>query len=316
MWCDEPVTDRERYRSLSDKVVALYQDGRYTDALELVRAGQLELPAWQADLAHLAACLLAVSGRPEDALTELQIAYEVGGWWHRRILVEDEDLASLRDLPGFAELVEASHARAMRACEEAPAPEIRRPPGSPIGLLIVLHGAGYSAEETAWQWRTAVDAGYALVAPESSQRNTPMYRSWPDPAIATRDLTNLIGALPDDLRRLPLTVAGFCAGGRQAIRWALAGWPGEPLQFIAVAPTISPEHINATIAAAAAERGLTGQVIVGENDDSRADALAALNTLRAAGLSPELDIVPGLGHALPDDFGTRLPLLLATPSAP
>lgn len=310
MWCDGSVTDRERYRALVDDVVALYSAGRYAEGLELVRAAQPGLPSWHADLAHLAACLLAVSGRPEEALTELRVGLEVGGWWHRRILVEDDDLASLRELPGFAELVEESHARATRACEQTRPPVLRRPSGTATGLLVALHGAGQDAHDAVEQWRAAVEIGYVLVAPESSQRNTPMYRSWPDPAIATRDLTNLVSELPDDVRRLPLVVAGFCAGGRQAMRWALAGWPGEPLHFIAVAPVIGPEHIDPVIAGAAAQRGLTGHVLLGAADDARDDALAAVDELRAAGLSPGVELVPGLGHAFPADFDTRLPQLL------
>lgn len=312
MWCDEAVTDRARYRAITDEVIELYVGERYADGVALVRAAIPELPAWHADLAHLAACLLAVSGHPDEALAELRAAFRAGGWWHRRILVDDDDLASLQELDGFAEFVEDSHARAVRASGDARPPVLRRPAGPPIGVLVALHGAGQDADDAMEQWRGALDAGYVLVALESSQRNTPTYRSWPEAAVGTRDITTAFGTLPPDVRRLPLVVAGFSAGGRQAMRWALAGWPGEPGRFIAVAPAIDPDHIDYAIASAAAQRGLTGHVILGEaDDDVRDEALAALEELREAGLASRLDLVPGLGHDFPADFDDRLRLILA-----
>ncbi|SDX99605.1 hypothetical protein SAMN05444365_101324 [Micromonospora pattaloongensis] len=306
------MTDRDRYRALTDEVVELYLHGRHPEGVALVRAAMPQLPAWRADLAHLAACLLAVSGRPDEALAELRTAFDVGGWWHRRILVDDEDLASVQELDGFAELVEESHARAVRASTEPRPPVLRRPAGPPIGVLVALHGAGQDADDAMQQWQAAVDAGYVLVAIESSQRHTPTYRSWPDPAVGTRDITAAFATLPSDVQRLPLVVAGFSAGARQAMRWALAGWPGEPGRFIAVGPAIGPDHVDHRIAAAAAQRGLTGHVLLGATDDDvREEALAAVDELRSAGVAPQLELVPGLGHAFPIDFDDRLRSMLA-----
>ncbi|MEE6258837.1 hypothetical protein [Plantactinospora sonchi] len=304
--------DRAAWQAVSDDAIAHYLGQRYAEGVELVRAAQPGLPGWRSDLAHLAACLLSLAGRPAEALAELRAAYEAGGWWHRRILVDDDDLAPLRALDGFAELVERSHARATAAGQATRPPLLHRPAGPARGLLVALHGAGQDADDAVAQWRAAIDAGYVLMALDSTQRNTPTYRSWPDPEVADRDVAEALDRLPPADRALPLVTAGFSAGGRQAVRWALAAHPGTPVGFLAVAPAIGPDDLDPGWVPGAVARGLRGRVLLGARDDDvRDDALAALDTLRRAGVDCRLDEVPELGHDFPADFARRLPKLLA-----
>lgn len=299
--------DRAAYRALDDRVIAFYTEHRYDEGVALLRAAAPELPHWRADLAHMAACLLAAAGRPEQALAELRSAFDAGAWWHRRILVDDDDLAPLRDLPGFADLVERSHARATAADAATRPPLVRRPAGAARGLLVALHGAGEDADEAAANWSPAADAGFVVVAPDSSQRNTPTYHSWPDAAAGMRDIAAALAGLPADDRRLPLVAAGFSAGGRQAILWALAGDPGRAAHFVAVAPAIGPDHLDPARVAGAVARGVAGTVVLGERDDDVRDgALAAIDGLRRAGLRCDLDLIPDLDHTFPTNL-PRLP---------
>ncbi|WP_206336212.1 hypothetical protein, partial [Streptomyces torulosus] len=100
-----------RYRALDARVTRLYGAGRLDEALKAVTDAAPGLPRRRADLAHLTACLLALTGRPEDALAELRAALGDGAWWSPAILVEDDDLAAVRDLPGFDALLKESTAR-------------------------------------------------------------------------------------------------------------------------------------------------------------------------------------------------------------
>jgi predicted esterase len=222
------------------------------------------LPAWRADLAHLSACLLAADGRPAEALAELRAAYAEGAWWHRRILLDDDDLAVLRDEPEFTDLARRSHARALAAGAHPLPPLVHRPAGPPRGLLVALHGAGED---------------------------------------------------PGD-RRLPVVAAGFSAGGRRAMHWAVAGAPGGPLGFVAMAPAIRPSHIDAPLVASAAARGRTGMVIVGEDDDVREDAVATARQLQRPGVACRLEVVTGLGHAFSAGFSGELPAYLDAVAQP
>ena len=303
-----PDQDRARYDAVSDEVFALYGEERYDEALSRIRAAAPGLARWRADLAHAEACLLAVSGRPGEALAELRVALDDGAWWHQRILLDEDDLHALQSLNGFADLVERSHARALEAADAAAPPLVHRPDGRARGLVVALHGAGEDAGTAARQWAGAVEAGLTLVAVESSQRDTPTYRSWPDPVIGQRDITRALDTLEDDDRRLPLVAAGFSAGGRQALRWTLEGGAhGVPAGFVVVAPAVFPEQVHRQHLAAAAARGVTGIVLLGENDDDVGEgALATYECLRQGGLACRLDLVPGLGHAYPTDLAARV----------
>ncbi|MEJ3750518.1 GNAT family N-acetyltransferase, partial [Actinomycetes bacterium KLBMP 9797] len=269
---------RAEYRAVEEEVFAGYQEGRYDEAVALIRSALPHLPHWRSDLAHQCACLLAVAGRPTEALAELRAAYDAGGWWHRRILADDDDLAGLRALDGFDELVALSHARATAADPATRPPIVHRPDGPARGVLVALHGAGQDADDAAERWRTATEAGFVVAAPDSSQRNTPSYRSWPDPAIGGRDIAAALDGLPD----LPPVLAGFSAGGRQAVVSALAG---HAAHFVVVAPAIGPEHLDDEHVTAAAARGVAGTVVVGARDLEVCDgALAAVERLRRAGV--------------------------------
>jgi predicted esterase len=304
------TTSRARYRAREQQIVHHYLAGRYAEGAALARAAYADLPEWRADLAHLAACLLARDDRPAEAYAELAAALATGSWWHRRILLDDDDLAALRERPDFARLVAAAHDRAVAAAGQARPPLVRRPAGEPVGVLVALHGAGEDADDAGEAWASAVDAGWLLLAVESTQRNTPTYRSWPEHEVAVRDVEAALTRLTPAERALPLVSAGFSAGGRVAIRWALAG---PAVAFIAMAPAIHPEQIDPGLAARAVRRRLTGHVVLGgEDDDVRDGALAAVAALRETGLVCRLAEVAGLGHAFPDDFADRLPKLLSS----
>ncbi|GAA4445843.1 phospholipase [Phytohabitans houttuyneae] len=304
--------DRAAYRALEDQIVARYGEARYAEAADLARTAIPHLPARRSDLAHLAACALALGGRPAEALAELRAAYEAGGWWHRRILTEDPDLAALAALPGFDDLVEDAHARATAPAAAGRPPLVHRPTGPARGVLVALHGAGEDADDAVAAWGAAVDAGFVLLAPDSSQRNTPAYRSWPDPTVGLADIAAALAALPHADRDLPQVAAGFSAGARQAILWALAAHPGRPRAFVAVAPAITTDHLDQDQVTAAAARGLSGTAIVGAaDDDVRDGALPALEELRRAGVRCAIDVPAGLGHTFPPDFPARLSRTLA-----
>lgn len=301
--------EQSRYRAVEEEAFASYGAGRYAEGAATAIAAIPRLPRYRADLAHLAACLLALAGRPDQAYAQLRAALAAGAWWHRRILVDDDDLAALRDIDGFDALVSTAHARCVAAGAQAPAPVLRRPDGPPVGLLVALHGAGEDADDAARAWAGAVPEGWLLLAVSSTQRNTPAYRSWPEHAVGVRDIEAALGLLDETERALPTVAAGFSAGGRQAIRWALGGGAAA---FVAMAPAVAPEQFDSEATAAAAARGVTGRVLIGEaDDDVRDEALAAVGKLRAAGLRCGLDEIPGLGHRFPADFSARLATILA-----
>ena len=151
----------------------------------------------------------------------------------------------------------------------------------------------------AWGGLTAL--GLAVLAVRSSQRTSPRYRSWPDPLRAAQEVGEAHAVLPDRLRSLPIVAAGFSAGGRIALRWPLSADPVPVRGVVAVAPALSVEDLGRPVVPA----GLRPAVlVVGADDDLAQDVTALAERLRGSGFT--LEVVPGLGHRVPDDLAARL----------
>ena len=298
----------QTYRALSDSVFALYEAGQQREALGLLDASGPELVPWQAEIAHLKACLHGSLGEPEQALAALARAHAADGWWDPAILVEDDDLASLTDLPRFAELVESSRSRWEQANAEPDrsGDRIAWPAAPARGVLVALHGAEEDADDAITAWGTATELGLVVLAVRSSQRTSPSYRSWPDQERADAEIVAALATLPADQRDLPVIAAGFSAGGRTALLWGLSATPNTVAGVVVVAPAVRGELDQSN-----GQALVPALIIVGEDDDLRDDVVAAGRVLGAAGFTT--DVVAGLGHRFPDDFPQRLATALDSP---
>lgn len=284
------MTAQQRYDALVDEVFRFYEQGRLTGALDAIRTADADLAPWRAELAHTEACILGADHRPTEALHVLQAAFAEGAWWHRKILTEDDDLAALRDLPGFAELVEQADQR--RAAEtDLPGEHLlERPDDETRGVLVALHGAGQRAEHARRDWSAALDRGYAVLAVESTQRMSPRYRTWPDQELAAKDIAAAIETLPEDLRSGPFIAAGFSAGARAALLWALTDKPTPATGVVVLAPVIGGVDLPAG-------KELSPAVAFYGSEDDLIEHAPAIE--RLPGFS--VQVIQGLGHTFPKD---------------
>jgi predicted esterase len=293
---------RQRYRDLNDRVFGLYAAGRPDEALGLIADAGSDLAPWRAELAYLSACLHGSAGRPDAALATLESAAAAGDWWDPSVLDADDDLAEMRGLPGYDALAKASTGRWQRAHEETDRAGDRLvEPAEPArGVLVALHGAEEDAGDAVAAWGSATSSGYAVLAVRSSQRTSPNYRTWPDQDRAVAELSEAVELLAPRLRALPVVAAGFSAGGRVALAWALSGRPSPVAGVLAVAPAIALDALPTEPAT-----GLDpARILVGAEDDLLDDVSAVGERLRPSGFG--LDVVPGLGHSFPADFSDRL----------
>jgi predicted esterase len=288
------------YDALTDRVAALYDQGAYEEALALVDATSL-LP-WLAELTHTRACLLAVLGRPAEALAALQSAATAGAWWDESLLTEDDDLATLQSLPGFGELLESSREGRAASRPETAEPLLRLPDGEVRGVVVTLHGAGQRAGHAARDWASVTALGYALLCVESSQLMSPMYRTWPDPERSRADVSRALTGLPEELQSLPLIAAGFSAGGRVALDWALTAQPRQVAGVVVLAPALRqlPASAHGVLDPAL--------VLIGTDDDLR----EVVEEARLDRFGVSVEWLPGVGHEFPADFGDRLARVFRT----
>lgn len=132
--------------------------------------------------------------------------------------------------------------------------------------------------------------------------------TWDEPAQAERDVAwaygDVVQSQPVDRGRTVL--AGVSQGGALAIDLALKGAPIPACGFIAVVP--SPRGTEAALAHAphAARRGVRGWILTGDKDPRVGKVHSLHELLVQAGLTCQLEVVPGLGHEIPEGFPARL----------
>jgi predicted esterase len=297
----DPSSAQARYDALFAAVYPLYQEGRYAEALTRLDEDPGDLAEWSAMVTEIRACLLALTGRTDAALATLQGGLDAGEWWDPHMLDRDPDLAEVRDLAGYEAVLRESGARAAAynsAASPGP-PVVVHPDGPARGVLVVLHGSGGRAAQTADQWSAAGRAGVVVLAATSSHRTTPATASWVDESTAARDVRLSLEHLDGDTADLPLVAGGFSAGGRAALQWSLAADPVPVRGVILVAPSLLPGQVPQKV-----ERPLHGLALVGGDDPMGAGMLTRGDALRRAGLV--IEELPDLGHAYPDDFDARL----------
>nr|WP_238357072.1 phospholipase [Kribbella italica] len=274
----------------------MYDAGRQADALALMDTADDALAPWSAELGHLRACLLGALARPDEALVVLQQATDAGGWWAEPILTEDDDLAGLQNLPGFDQVLALSRTR--RTTDATP--PVVQLGSSPQRVVVALHGAGQRATHAARDWAPVLDLNCALICVESSQLMSPMYRTWPDPEAARDDIARALTYLADDLKGLPLIAAGFSAGGRAALDWALTGLPQRADGVLVLAPALRALP-------RAAANSLSPAVAWISSEDDLLDTVTGA-PLEALGV--ETRILPAEGHQVPAGFRQLLAGLL------
>jgi dienelactone hydrolase len=315
-----------RYDELVDQVEVLYNDRQYRAAVELVDAESDGLEPWAAELAHVKACLLGVSGDAAGALQVLLEASAAGGWWRPTILTEDDDLAALQDRPEFQDLVRLSESRVtndpVSPLVVLPGQTAEGPSRQPVGVVVALHGAGQTAGHARRDWNGVLDLGYALICVQSSSRMSPNYRTWPDRDQAAADIAaalaeaetttglQLAGTNSPPVGgqgrgpvvgagRMPVVAAGFSAGGRAAVDWGLTGLPGPVAGVLAMAPALRELPDGGMPLSPAMIWIGTGDDLL-EVVDRAADQLAGF----------AIERIPGLGHTFPADFAERLSAVL------
>ncbi|MEU3557327.1 serine aminopeptidase domain-containing protein [Streptomyces fragilis] len=294
MIAEEPPAALTAFRRLNDEVFRCYEEGRLEDGIRLLRTPPPPTLPWRAELAYLLACLQGAAGRPGEALETLREALTAGGWWDPAVLDGEEDFAEVRRLPAFAALREESAGRWREALRMTRDHDVLvRPDALPArGLLLALHGAEESEQDALRAWRPALEVGFAVLAVRSSWRTSPRYRTWPRTPWALEEVDAAVAAHAGEVAGLPLTVAGFSAGGRVALQWALSRGPREVAGVVAVAPAISVEELPGS--PRLPERA---HLVVGARDDLLDDVREVAGRLAGC----RLDVVEGAGHEVPAD---------------
>jgi predicted esterase len=249
------------------------------------------------------ACHVALDDLP-GAATTLRRALNQGCMW-RVSLLGNPTLAPVLADPDCREIIDEARRR-VAARNLRPEVLVAGAPGPGIHpLLMVLHGATGNAATTLPHWLPARELGYTGAAGQSSQPASADGFCWDPPRERVwEDLNAIAAKLPAHGRAV---LAGFSQGAWVALNAALRGDP-LPAGAVVMVGSFLPHPLQLEPAA----RRLRVAVLNGA-DDPHTERLADLEALLAErGHRVLAEVIPGLGHALPDDFAVRLPKLLAS----
>jgi predicted esterase len=288
----------------------LYQSGAYAEALDLVMRHEDLFPR-RGRFYNWKMCMAARVGNIPLALQTLQEAVDTGLWFSHASLREDEDLVPLQGLPEFERLAAICEERYAAALAQA-TPQLlmveSEHASPPYPLLLALHGNNSNSETSVEYWRSAVDRGWLLALPQSSQLGDFDAYVWNDREQAIAEVREHSSAIQReyaiDLARV--VVGGFSMGGGLAVWLAVSG-AIEARGFIAVGPYLEDVALLGPLLAGRPGRKLRGYIVVGDQDHpcyQISQEIAAL--LQSHDIACELEVHPNLGHVFPPAFDDSL----------
>lgn len=306
------------FTELHGDVVRRRGVGDVGGAIALLREHAKTFPLHRGVLQLLLAEVLVAAERPKEAIDSLQEAFAAGCRYKAEWLTKNAALAPLQGDQRLTRLVRKLDERYVaEAAAARPDLLIRAPAGQPgpdgRPLLIALHGNNSNARETARYWSSAVNEGWVVAIPQSSEIGaSPGAFTWNDRARLAREIPVHIARAKErhriDGRRI--VSAGFSMGGYQALALPLAlGMPARGV--IAVAAWLPDARALAPLIAPGAARGMRAYVVVGDADPSYRGATELVELLSAAGAMARLDTRAGLGHEYPADMDATLTRALA-----
>lgn len=303
------------FSELNQKITEHFLAGEFQQALELADSQAGNFPQERPLVDYWKMCALARVGDKRRAVEVAEKFHQDGLWYGEAMWRITPSFKSLQGDADFEKLVAKSlEIHSMDADSLKPVLLEFKPenPSKGFPLLIALHGNQQSAQKTLPFWNPAIDAGAALVVPQSEQAMFKGAYIWDELETSFRQVKACFDSVKKRIEFDPgrVVLAGHSMGGLTAIQMAMTG--ELPVRgFIANGPALpfedAPEELDKAVAFAR-EKGLRAYFIMGENDvDIEQDAVRAFSgKMKSAGIPCELEIVPGATHEYSSNYDTAL----------
>jgi len=297
---------------LMSRFTELYGAGSYHEALALVDQELPNLPENRAMLLCFSAAMSARIGNTADALSTFNTALDSGYWYHEGALRGDPDFASLQDDPEFKTIL-TENAQRRQAAFTGIKPFFRvlenadTSPSAP--LLIAMHGNMSNVDGFSADWQSAVDKGWRVALPQSTQAAwlSEAY-NWDDIDLGMTELEQHYHALVSAAAPACVVIAGFSAGAHIAQRAIITkriaangllwveGRPDPDLKAIALAH--QPHDFRAFFA-------------FGRSQDFAQSAESFVQTFGEVGIACAFESLDTDYHEIPASFAHTLDRALA-----
>lgn len=135
----------KKENDLLEQALAVAESGYAAAYRFLLDAYEREPESYGPQTLYFLSCLAGGSDRPAEALDWLRKSIAGHGWWYRPEVLEDDDLAPLKDDPDFCTLRSVSDARYAAAAAQA-RPRLSWERKTAEGLLLAVHGNTQNAQ--------------------------------------------------------------------------------------------------------------------------------------------------------------------------
>jgi predicted esterase len=303
------MSNLSRAQEVEQQFHHLAQSGAYTEALDLVTREAHVFPEYAQKVVYSWRMTMACRLNEKDlALRLLEEAIQAGYWYDG--LEADPDFQLLYGEAEFEHFVKICTERRAQAMANAiPVVKALQPKFFPYPLLLALHGSNDNVEIQVKHWHSAVQHGWFVALPQSSQIFAPGTYTWNDWEWAQQEVheryTALCKEYPIDPERVVL--AGFSQGGGLAL-WLVLSGAIQAQGLILVGPFLQDITQIVPFLEKHVPYRLRVYLVAGQRDrycHGIAQQLATL--LPRYGIVCELDDYPDLEHSFPIDFEKKLP---------
>ena len=249
---------------------------------------------------YFLSCLAGGSDRPREALEWLRKAIDGNGWWYRPEVLEDDDLAPLKDDPVFCALRSVSDARYAAAAAQA-RPRFSWERKTAENLLLAVHGNTQNAQTARADWTpvAGTDGRWQIETIQSAEPDGYGTYRWSYDMRAYLPVADAIAAMREKGYR-KLVCGGFSAGCDMLLR-AAAFTPARCDMLILQSPWIPVLQDHAqTLTAALRQKGIALRIFCGaEDEDCLPLAKQLYDAAGCEGIDVRLTIQENSRHQFP-----------------
>lgn len=205
------------YTRLINNSLVLYMDGKYKEAYRYITKNYYAVKGNDAQIYNFRYSFACKAGMADLGMALFREAIVDKGYWYSfDYLISDDDLAPLHDYADFTKLIMVCKQREIDA-QKASSPELKRVnfnlgKASSKPVLMALHGNEENITLTESYYSAALEAGYSLAFPRSSQIVFSDAYSWLDIEKGSKEIMDHTDSIEGDV-----ILSGFSAGGRVSL---------------------------------------------------------------------------------------------------
>jgi predicted esterase len=280
------------------------QEGDHEAARDHLKKVVRRLPGETSSLILLARCEARLS-RGEAAIDALRQAV-ASGWEDVEQLINEPDLAVLRDTKSFDAILDSARANKKRRYLLIVGKAATRNDSPP--LVLLHHGRGELPNTQADLWRQAADkCGWVLIVPKGVKQLGPVYawetseatKTWQvDREAILRQSGEILSHVRKTYRNSPCVVAGFSQGSVAALK--LLAQDDNPFDGAVLFASAFPSaEQDPSFAESMSLQGKVVLLHVGDEDRWRDGNRSVAHLLEQAGAQVSLREWARLGHDMP-----------------